>query len=137
MTDLRPLLRLRALRETRAALAATLADARSEAARAAGVEAAEAVARHDRRAAARDAALHDAMIARGFTMADLTDADIRARHASHRREGLDAARLAALRTAEDAQAEAELHRQTLHRAVRAHEKLRLAMPRTKDEDADD
>lgn len=137
MTDLRPLLRLRALRETRATHAAALAEARLAAARTSEADALAAIAHHDQSAAAQDALLHDAMIARGFTMADLTDADIRARHASHRRETLTETHDASVRMSEEARIDAEARQRELRRAVIGHEKLRLAAPRAADEDTDD
>lgn len=137
MTDLRPLLRLRALRETRATHAAAMAEARLAATRASEAEALASIARHDRNAAAQDAMLHDAMIARGFTMADLTDADIRARHASHHREALADTHRASASSVEDARIDADARQRDLRRAVLGHEKLRLATPRPADEDTDD
>lgn len=139
MNGLAPILHLRALREARAAAAARAARAQLDAALA-GIDAAEAaVLAHDHAAAEQDARLHDAMIRRGFDMADLTEADIRARHAAARRKTLAAAHLEATRAAQDARDHAEVKARDLRRAVVAHEKMRLAadLCRPTEEPADD
>lgn len=126
MTDLDRILRLRAMRETRAAALAAVADARLQDARAAHTGARAALGRHDAETARREEQLHDAMIAGGFTAGDLRLADDRALLSTSLRDRLEGDIASSATAAEDARAQAHLMAEDLRRAARRHEKLRLA-----------
>lgn len=136
MTALDQILRLRAMREDRAARALALAEAQRDAAQAAHAQATAEIASHDATTAERESRLHDAMIAQGFTLADLRDADDRALNASGVRDGLTAASRAAEDAATKAQTLANDRLHALRHAARRHEKLRLAVPQAPADDED-
>ncbi len=126
MTDLAPISRLRALREANAARAHAAACARHTAARAAHADALSEIDRHDHDAALREERLHDAMIARGFALADLHDARDRAFHSAADREGLTLRADDAGQAANHAADHADEMARDMRRAMLRHEKLLAA-----------
>lgn len=126
MNGLDQLLRLRALREDRAARAAASAQARLAAARTDHARARAAIDRHDAEAARREARLHDAMISRGFAMTDLRNAGDRALHTAAERGTLAEAAAAAEAAISPAEEDASAKAHDLRRAILRHEKLRAA-----------
>ncbi|MDB6454400.1 hypothetical protein [Falsirhodobacter sp. 20TX0035] len=129
-SDLDRLRALRALRERRAEAAAAGARARAAAAAAAEARARNAIRAHDEAEAARDAMAHDALLSRGFSHADLLEAEARAQHAAQGRDGLTrglAEAAAAFTHAHEQQREAE---DVLHRAARRHAAIGTLADRT-------
>lgn len=122
-SDLERLTHLRALRERRAEAVAAGLRLRAEAARRAEEEARSALLAHDAAEAERDAAAHDALLARGFTHADLLDAEARAHHAARDRDALARGMADAAAAFEHASAERAVAEDTLHRASRRHDAI--------------